>query len=101
MIPLLFINVCQFLAYRSSLFFKTYCAGVNFFECKSEDLFACFNILDGVETGDKIYEDGTGDDEGDGFCEDGIDEGGQLLCEEGGCGGIDLVEERGVGGESG
>jgi len=58
-----------------------------------------------VETGDKVYEDGTGDDEGDGFCEDGIDEGSEVLGEEGGCGGgggggVDLVEERGVGGES-
>ena len=66
---------------------------------------ACFYVLYRVETGDKIYEDGTGDDEGDGFCEDGINEGGQVLCEEGGCrgggGGVDLVEERSVGRESG
>jgi hypothetical protein len=58
-----------------------------------------------VETGDKVYEDGTGDDEGDGFCKDGVNESSQVLGEEGGCGGgrggVDLVEERSVGRESG
>jgi hypothetical protein len=62
-------------------------------------------VLYRVETGDKIYEDGTGDDEGDGFCEDGVNERGQVLGEEGGCGGwglgVDLVEERRIGRESG
>lgn len=69
---------------------------MNFFKCTSEDLLACVNILYRVETRYKVYKDGACDDEGDGFCEDGVDESGQVLCEEGGVrgGGIDLVEER-------